>query len=918
MMKLHFDASQQYQLDAITSVVDIFKGQSSEETAFERSLPLTESQLDLEDLCIANKFTLPMGTVIQNVHEIQNRHNLPKSPIESYFIPGTIGCPDINPPQEALAQWPHFSIEMETGTGKTYVYLRTIHELHKQYGFKKFIIVVPSIAIKEGVIKTLQITQEHFSSLYDKPEMDYYVYDPKKRGQLKNFAIANSLQILVMNIDAFAVSHEKKSARIMYQESDWGIPIEFIQKTSPIVILDEPQEMESEIRKGAIVNLNPLCTMRYSATHRNPYNLMYKLDPVKAYDLGLVKKIEVDSCILAGTSSGAFLKVFSISSKKNTITAKVRINVLTKDGIKEKDFTVKVGVDLYDLSNQLDMYRDGHIVDGMDVSDQTLTLSNGTCITAGKEQAGVQEELMQFQVQRAVENHLRKERQLQPKGIKPLTLFFIDKVANYRTYQDGNISKGKIALWFEEAYQKYTSQSQYQGLIPFTVEEVHNGYFSADKQGKAKDTRGNTKDDDDTYALIMRDKERLLSPETPLRFIFTHSALREGWDNPNVFQICTLNESSSTLKKRQEIGRGLRLPVDKHGQRVFDPTTNVLTVVANESYEDFARKLQIEIEEDCGVNFAGKTKDAKKRVEIKLTKQFQSEVFLDIWNRIKHRTRFQVQIDIETLIEQVTARLHIDPTPTLTLQNRTGRITMSPEAGVTTLAVREGKSAMVKYQYKTFGVPDCLSMLAARTRLSKSTLFRIIKKADIASAILANPNAFTERCASVIEEELQAMIIDGIKYEKLETGNQTVDCWSMELFKDAEITSYIGPELVALKDSGKSLYDYIPVDSSVESQFARDLESREDVKLFFKLPFWFVIDTPLGTYNPDWAVVLQDSTRVYFVAETKSETQLKDHTQRLRPLEQNKIECGKKHFASMQDVQFKVVSDACELTPYGH
>ena len=382
--------------------------------------------------------------------------------------------------------------------------------------------------------------------------------------------------------------------------------------------------------------------------------------------------------------------------------------------------------------------------------------------------------------------------------------------------------------------------------------------------------------------------------------------------------ICTLNESSSTLKKRQEIGRGLRLPVDKHGQRVFDPTTNVLTVVANESYEDFARKLQIEIEEDCGVNFAGKTKDAKKRVEIKLTKQFQSEVFLDIWNRIKHRTRFQVQIDIETLIEQVTARLHIDPTPTLTLQNRTGRITMSPEAGVTTLAVREGKSAMVKYQYKTFGVPDCLSMLAARTRLSKSTLFRIIKKADIASAILANPNAFTERCASVIEEELQAMIIDGIKYEKLETGNQTVDCWSMELFKDAEITSYIGPELVALKDSGKSLYDYIPVDSSVESQFARDLESREDVKLFFKLPFWFVIDTPLGTYNPDWAVVLQDSTRVYFVAETKSETQLKDHTQRLRPLEQNKIECGKKHFASMQDVQFKVVSDACELTPYGH
>ncbi|HEX7409339.1 MAG TPA: DEAD/DEAH box helicase family protein, partial [Candidatus Binatia bacterium] len=498
---------------------------------------------------------------------------------------------------------------METGTGKTYVYLRSIFKLSQRYGFRKFIIVVPSVAIREGVLKNIEITAEHFRALFNKLPFEHFVYDAKKVNRLRQFAVSNTLQICVINIQAF----NKKDVAVIYKESDrlsGRQPIEFIQAARPIVIIDEPQSVEGGeegAEMAALKQLNPLCTLRYSATHRNPYNLVYWLDPVRAFELKLVKQIVVASATTDGGANDAFVRVEHIDYKKG-IKAKLRIHVQTAEGPKEKAVTVKNGADLFALSNERACYQQGFSVAEItaEPGNEFLRFNNGRVLQLGEETGGMRDDVWRAQIKHTVKRHLEKELQVRARGIKVLSLFFVDRVANYRDYDEaGQPVKGKFAETFEAELAAPAVDERYRELdwLKAPIDKLHNGYFAQDRKGVLKDTRGDTQADDEVYNLIMKEKERLLTLDEPLRFIFSHSALREGWDNPNVFQICTLNETRSAVKKRQEIGRGLRLPVDQNGRRVFDESVNKLYVMANESYEDFARALQTEYEEDCGVTF---------------------------------------------------------------------------------------------------------------------------------------------------------------------------------------------------------------------------------------------------------------------------------------------------------------------------
>ena len=515
----------------------------------------------------------------------------------------------------------NFSIEMETGTGKTYVYLRTIFELNKRYGLKKFIIVVPSVAIREGVLKSIDMTREHFRALYDNVAFGSYVYDSKRLGGVRHFASSNHVQVMVINIQAFIKDvadedvnidelgeEELRKLNVIYRDNDkmGGRPIEFIQAANPIVIIDEPQSVDNTPKsQRAIGQLNPAAILRYSATHRNPYNLLYKLGPIEAFDLNLVKRIEVDSIQSDEKFSEAYVKLLKTDNSKG-IKAQVEIHKNAKGGPKLAKVWVKQGDDLYRKSGEHFTYKQGYVVQNIDTTPgfELLEFNQGKFLELGQEIGGAGEDRMKLMVRRTVENHLHKERALKKHGIKVLSLFFIDKVANYRVYnEDGSTSLGKIGQWFEEAFNELSAKPMYKDVLPFEASKLHNGYFSQDKKGRLKDTRGNTQADEDTYNLIMTEKERLLDPNEPLRFIFSHTALREGWDNPNVFQICTLREVGSELERRQQIGRGLRLPVNKDGERVHERNLNRLTVVASEGYEDFAAALQTEYEQDYRIKF---------------------------------------------------------------------------------------------------------------------------------------------------------------------------------------------------------------------------------------------------------------------------------------------------------------------------
>ena len=887
-MKLTFEPNLQFQLDAIKSITDLFEGQPLDESIMEFHLN-EESTLNLIN-GVSNNLILSDEQILTNLQSIQTENEISVSNTLSRM---------------------NFSVEMETGTGKTYVYLRTIYELNKLYGFKKFVIVVPSVAIREGVLKNLEITHDHFQTLYDNVPLNFQVYDSTKVSTLRGFATTNNIEVLVINIDSFA-----KDENIINKPNDklnGQRPVEFIQATHPIVIVDEPQNMETEKRVAAIDNLKALCTLRYSATHRNLYNLTYSLNPVKAYDLGLVKQIEVDSIIEENAYNDAFVAVDSITATKSKVTARVSININEKSGVRKRTVTVKVGDDLYKLSNEREIYADGYIIEEIDAINQCIAISNGSLLYKGDSQGGLTEEVMKFQIRKTIEEHLKKEKRLNKKGIKVLSLFFIDKVANYRSYDaDGNPLKGKVAEWFEEIYNDYISKSAFKELDKFPVSDVHNGYFAQDKKGNWKDTKEtsasmNSVDSADTFNLIMKDKEKLLGLGNSLRFIFSHSALREGWDNPNVFQICTLNETKSDIKKRQEIGRGLRLAVDQTGKRTYDQNINRLTVIANESYDDFAKTLQKEIEDDCGVEFTGRIKNKRERTPIKYRKGFEADPrFLEIWEKLKKRTTYRVDYKTDELI--TFAAKAIKDLPDIkspSIRSTKVQIGMSSE-GLDTWYVGDRVESYDSYAWK---IPDVLGYIQSKTELTRSTIHAILSKSDRIGDIIINPQLFLDLTIQAIKRILYDLMIDGIKYQKI-GGSE----YEMALFEAQELEVYLNDFSFKVADPSKTIYEeFVPLDSGVESKFAQDCETSVQIKFYFKLPNWFKIPTPIGNYNPDWALVFEDDSKIYFVAETKDTGTPQVDLAKLKADEQMKIKCGKAHFNEFADIEYKVVNKVGQL-----
>lgn len=791
----------------------------------------------------------------------------------------------------------HLSIEMETGTGKTYVYLRTIHELYQHYGWKKFIIVVPSVAIREGVLKNLAITREHFADLYNKPEMDYYVWDSKKTGQAREFATNDTLQIMVITIDSFA-----KAQNVMNRQSDYGRPLDFIKATHPVVILDEPQNMETDIRRNAIASLNPLCTLRYSATHKHLYNLLYRLTPVDAYDKGLVKKIEVHSVQSEDNYNDAYINVLSLERQSKTRSfAKIEVDASDEYGLQRKIIKVFPGDDLEAKTGRL-IYA-GYYVESINHGDNCVEFSNGKVVYVGQRDESLHDDIIKRQIELTIDDHFDKQRRLGD-GVKVLSLFFVDKVMNYREYTANGAKKGKFAKWFEEAYNRVSSKPKYAGVMDnLSASEVHNGYFAADKNGQWKDSRdtkgegGRTKDDDTAYTLIMKDKERLLDINEPLRFIFSHSALREGWDNPNVFQICTLNETSSQMKKRQEIGRGLRLPVNVDGQRVYDDNVNILTVIANESYADFSRKLQTEIEEETGIHFGGRIKNHDDRRPVRFQKSRALDpAFEELWDKIKHKTTYRVAINTDKL---VTEAAHELAQVTISKPNIADVKNLIDSMGNNNgFMVREtGFNAYAARQTEVKKIPNLLADIQRQTQMTRRVIFEVLDQAGMFEQVAINPQQVIDETAQAINRVKRRLAVDGVKYHR------TGEYYDMTLFENDELQTYLYDAattksgVIAVGDQAKTIYDYVAVDSEVEREFMQSLEDNTDVKFYIKLPGWFKIDTPVGKYNPDWAVAFDGDERIYFVAETKGSDDI--HDNHLSSNERSKITAARQHFAEI-------------------
>ena len=656
-MKLKF-IDQEFQTEAVNSIIDIFEGSEYKESVFtiDKSQDSKNDGLKIQgeglsyDLGYSNKLTIDSFSILRNIRGVQDRNNLPKSK-------------ELN----GL----NFSVEMETGTGKTYVYIKTILELNKKYGMTKFIIVVPSIAIKEGVLKSFQITEQHFKTKYDNLSYNYFVYDSKKLNLVRSFSTNTNLEIMIINIDAFKKDFgDDNKGNIIHRPSDFlsgNRPIDLIAGTNPVIIIDEPQSVDNTpTSKKAINTLNPLFILRYSATHRQEYNLMYRLTPVDAYQRNLVKHIEVSSVMSDEISAKPYIKLVNVSNKKGEYSAKIEIHKNFRGSYSKKLVKVKRNDDLWEISNEVENYRDqNYRVQEIICTDgkESIIFAEGTKLHIGESIGSPSADaIKRGQIRETIDLHLQKELKHLKKGIKVLSLFFIDKVDNYRQFDsNGKAIKGKYAIWFEEEYEnlinnKYKHlKARHKSHYSYMTDEIHKGYFSVDRKGHYKDTSGKTKIDDSTYELIMKDKELLLDLKTPLRFIFSHSALKEGWDNPNVFQICTLVETKDTRSKRQKIGRGLRICVDQSGSRVNDISYNMLSVIANESYKHFASQLQKELESEAGYKFGvvtelsftdievtkpnGSEQNLTQDQSIEIYNYLKEEKYLDSKNKVTQKFR---------------------------------------------------------------------------------------------------------------------------------------------------------------------------------------------------------------------------------------------------------------------------------------
>lgn len=1023
-MKLKFK-NQDFQEEAARSVVRAFLGQ-----AFHEGLIYTKDQMDLPDekelfeYEVAQGFgnaplTLARDHIARNVRTIQIEQGL--KPIDSLEGEGI-----------------HLTVEMETGTGKTYTYIKTMYELNKHYGWSKFIVVVPSVAIREGVYKSFTTMEDHFAREYDGKRISCFIYNSRQLGKIDTFADNNSLQVMIINMQAFNTSfNEEKNkdgrggdsvARVLFSERDEfrsRRPIDVLAQTNPIMIIDEPQTVlgksASNSTRAGLKHFKPLFTLLYSATHREVMNMVYRLDAIDAYNKKLVKKIEVKGIRQVGTTATngyVYLNEIVVQKGKDP-RARLSFNMINGSGtIRQITKLVSEGVDLYDQSGKMAAYENGFVVVSIDGKAGTVTFRNGGVLQSGDALGDVTEDTMRrIQIRETIKSHINRERKLYPKGIKVLSLFFIDHVESYRIYGGGGAGNGRFAEMFEDEYRsvlKEISIPPEEGaykryLSRYSACQVHNGYFSQDKETgnfiDPKISRGDKEgsSDETAYELIMRNKERLLSFDEPTRFIFSHSALREGWDNPNVFQICTLKNTTNEIGKRQEVGRGMRLCVNQYGERqdtevlgdnVFD--INILTIIASESYEQFSRQLQREISElvssrpvvitphlfvdhvydapeGCRetitlakaikiynelirryyVDDDGKlteTYHAAKRIgdldlgedlnpilrkiiqvldnvfDPKLIaiddsrkaqeanfdeEKFMKSQFQELWKRINVKTYYEVDFDTSELIskaiEGIDKRLSVTEIRLVVEEGAMQKIRDKRQL--------EDGAAMERPKASNYGLQemigtgvryDLIGRLVIATGLTRKTLVAILKgiRPETFRQFQMNPEEFIHKTAIIINDEKAMAVVQKIRYER------TSNTYSVDLFTESTMRGKVGINAI---ESKKSLYDLVVVDSEgIEKRFAEELEAHEEIAVYTKLPRGFYINTPMGHYTPDWAIVFNESSEVkhiYFIAETKGNDWQRSQ---LRGAEDAKLECAARHFESIsqdQSVVYGVVKD---------
>ncbi len=914
-MKLQFK-HQRFQEDAAKAVVDVFAGQP-----YMTPLYIMDEGRGTYQMSLAGGRDF---TVYRNQHIVQELNNQ----IILEHIQKIQRNNNIEPSAKLEGTY-NLTIEMETGTGKTYTYIKTMYELNKHYGWSKFIVVVPSIAIREGVYKSFQVTQEHFAEEYGK-RVRFFIYNSSRLAEIGHFASDSSINVMIINSQAF--NAKGKDARRIYMELDElqsRRPVDIIAKTNPIIIIDEPQSVEGKQTKKSLEEFNPLLVLRYSATHKSGsiYNMVYRLDAIEAYNKKLVKKITVKGISESRTTvTDSYIYLEGVNISKTGPVAVIQFHCKYAKGVKTVSKRARTGFNLYMGSGGMEEYRNNFIIKNIDGRSNSIEFLNGIKIYAGDVIGNISEEqFRRIQIRETILSHIERERQLFYKGIKVLSLFFIDEVANYRKYDEsGNPVNGIFADMFEEEYQDVINNLQLamedDGYIKYLADinasKTHAGYFSIDKKGHMANSKTRRpeafSDDAGAYDLIMKNKELLLelNPEkSPVRFIFSHSALREGWDNPNVFQICTLKKSSSDIRKRQEVGRGLRLCVDESGNRMDENVLgsdvhniNVLTVIASESYDKFAKGLQTEIAEAVGSRplqvaetLFENARSNNVELEVNPDKLSMPE-FKALWSKINTKTAYIVDFDTDELIRKSVAALDSGlRVPKISFKVETGsikEINSKDEllSGQSFLKEKSGIYGQVNIASNTSIKYDLPGKMVDETGLTRKAIVKILAgiQPHVFNQFKDNPEGFIIEAARIINNEKAASIIEHITYGVLDNKYDT------DIFTDVIIKGRL--DVNAMK-ADKHLFDYIVYDSDSEREFAKELDVSKEVAVYVKLPSGFYIATPAGNYTPGWAIAFKEGTvkHIYFVAETKGSMD----TMEFRGIEDAKIHCAREHFKAI-------------------
>ena len=949
-MQFAFDSEQPHQRAALDAAIGLFDGHPR--LAAEMVAESVPGQ-HMDVMAVPNRLALTDAMLLENLRRVQSLSALPLAPGGADPALAEIAVPFPDESGSGLlagktARFPNFSVEMETGTGKTYVYLRTIRELARRYGFLKFVVVVPSVAVREGVLHAMKSTNAHLASLCGMPCANIR-YDSSRPGEVSAFARNAAPQAMVMTIDS--IKADKVLLRRMSEGLMGEMPLQFIQAVRPILILDEPQNMETEESRRALARLNPLFALRYSATHRRGYNMIHRLSPTEAYRAGLVKRLEVDG-VEGGDTNSPYVRLLKVNTDGPTPSARVEVNI----GTGRKRLTMRRMDDL-EAKTGLPLYAGWQLEDIL--SDPPRAEFSGGIVLREREARGEtdKEEVFRVQIATTIQEHFIRQRRLKKRGIKVLSLFFIDKVANYiPTSADDDAMIRRV---FEEEFDAMKRGRPEWESVPAAA--VHAGYF-------AKSAGGNTERDAQAYQLIMRDKESLLTFPDPKRddaetlakrrvaFIFSHSALREGWDNPNIFQICTLNESVAEMRKRQEIGRGLRMAVNQNGDRVLDESVNILTVVPNQNYEAYVSEYQGEMEDDygemlrdrLGEDWSALTSEERKwaeayrregaltpgpakretaranpahiRADANGETKFSPE-FEKLWERIRQKTEYTVKIDSDALVKRAGDILAGMRIPGMEIV-RTASVVVVNDAG--DFEAHPAGTAVTQLENRA-PLPDVVDVINAMLgsgspplRLSRKTLVRIVR-ADVKRA-MNNPYGWSRCAADAVRQALAKTLENGVVYEKADGDFYE---WRSACEREFPV---VAAHIAKLQGAKNAAYDAVPCDSAVEKKFAEDMAKRRDVKLFLKLPKWFQVPTPVGDYNPDWAILFADDNggeKLVLVAETKGAVDDDGNVRwdQMRPEESAKIHCAAAHFGSRQlkkkgaldNTDYKVLKSAARL-----